>query len=56
MTARTQSAIRIDAEILAIASAVFLGLGVIFVTGFANAAALHDATHDTRHAVVAPCH
>lgn len=29
---------------------------MIFLAGFANANALHGNAHDTRHAVVFPCH
>jgi cobalt transporter subunit CbtB len=36
--------------------AVALGLLVVFAAGFANSAALHNATHDTRHAFGLPCH
>lgn len=36
--------------------ALILGLGVIAVTGHVQAAALHDAAHDVRHATGFPCH
>lgn len=36
--------------------AVILGLGLITVTGHVQAAALHDAAHDVRHATGFPCH
>ena len=42
-----------------LASAFFeliLGVGVIAVTGHVQAAALHDAAHDVRHATGFPCH
>lgn len=32
------------------------GLAVVFLTGFAHSATLHDAAHDTRHAMAFPCH
>mgnify|MGYP002626471469 CR=1 FL=1 len=32
------------------------GLGLVFVTGFANSATVHNAAHDTRHALAFPCH
>ena len=41
---------------LAAVTAVLLGLAVVWAAGFANASALHDATHDTRHAFGLPCH
>jgi cobalt transporter subunit CbtB len=33
-----------------------LGLGIIAVTGHVQAATLHDAAHDVRHATGFPCH
>ena len=42
-----------------IATAIFagvFGVGLLYVTAFANADVLHNAAHDTRHAIVAPCH
>lgn len=33
-----------------------LGLSLIWVAGFANADALHNAAHDSRHSLVLPCH
>ena len=33
-----------------------LGLAVITLTGHVQAAALHDAAHDVRHATGFPCH
>jgi cobalt transporter subunit CbtB len=36
--------------------ALALGLLVIFGAGFVSPAAIHNATHDTRHAFGLPCH
>ncbi len=47
---------RLDADTLSIAFAALLGLGLVFVAGFAEATALHDAAHDQRHAIAFPCH
>ncbi len=33
-----------------------LGLAVIILAGHVQAAALHDAAHDVRHATGFPCH
>ena len=33
-----------------------LGALLLFVAGFAGAAALHDAAHDSRHSFTFPCH
>ena len=37
-------------------AALLLGLAVFAVAGFAGPAALHSATHDTRHSLGLPCH
>ena len=39
-----------------ILGAALIGLMLIVVTGQVQAAALHDAAHDTRHATGMPCH
>jgi cobalt transporter subunit CbtB len=36
--------------------ALALGALIVFGAGFASPAALHNATHDTRHAFGLPCH
>lgn len=36
--------------------AVTIGLAIVYVTGFASSATLHNAAHDTRHAMAFPCH
>ncbi len=36
--------------------AAILGAVVIFGVGFANISVAHNAAHDTRHAMVFPCH
>ncbi|GLS46169.1 CbtB domain-containing protein [Methylobacterium brachythecii] len=40
----------------AIVVAALLGLGLVFMTGFAPAMALHNAAHDFRHTQNFPCH
>lgn len=40
----------------AIVIAALLGLGLVFITGFAPAMALHNAAHDFRHTQNFPCH
>jgi cobalt transporter subunit CbtB len=37
-------------------AALIIGLALIFTAGFAWPSALHNATHDTRHALGLPCH
>lgn len=56
MTTLTAARARLDADVLSIAFAALLGLGLIFTAGFANATAVHDAAHDQRHAIAFPCH
>jgi cobalt transporter subunit CbtB len=36
--------------------AVIFGLFLFLAAGFAGPMALHNATHDTRHALGLPCH
>lgn len=36
--------------------AFLVGAALVFVTGFAHVDALHNAAHDTRHALSFPCH
>ena len=48
--------LRLDAEVLGLACAATLGLGLLFVAGFADAGGLHDTAHDQRHALAFPCH
>jgi cobalt transporter subunit CbtB len=38
------------------ALALSLGLGFIFLVGFAPVSAVHNAAHDTRHSAAFPCH
>lgn len=43
-------------KLAAIAGIGLFGLGLIWAAGFANAEALHNAAHDSRHSLVFPCH
>ena len=36
--------------------AAMLGIGLVFLTGFAHTLVLHNGAHDTRHALSFPCH
>ncbi|MEP3055750.1 CbtB-domain containing protein [Ascidiaceihabitans sp.] len=36
--------------------ALVLGAGILVLAGHVQAAALHDAAHDVRHATGFPCH
>lgn len=37
-------------------TAAFLGLTFVFIAGFAQVDAIHNAAHDTRHSIGFPCH
>ncbi len=48
----------ISSRVTAAAIALTLGLTIVFGVGFVQGAndVMHNATHDTRHAMVFPCH
>ena len=56
MTTITKTAESARTSVLAIIGAAVLGLGIVTITGHAQANALHDAAHDVRHATGFPCH
>ncbi len=45
-----------SARIAPAIAALFFGLALFLTTGFAWPSAIHNATHDTRHALGLPCH
>lgn len=55
LSALTLQAKKVEAAKAAIVAFV-IGLGLIFAVGFAPMESLHDATHDSRHALSFPCH
>jgi cobalt transporter subunit CbtB len=36
--------------------AFLIGIALVFLVGFAHPAVLHNAAHDSRHALAFPCH
>jgi len=44
------------AQVMAAVAAGLLGLVLVWGVGFAGPAAVHNAAHDSRHALVFPCH
>jgi cobalt transporter subunit CbtB len=56
MTTLTQTNSRVDGNLAGIFLTAFAGLALVFLAGFAHASALHDAAHDSRHAIAFPCH
>jgi len=53
---RQDTAVTGAAAIAPAAGAALLGLAILFVVGFAQPAAIHDAAHDGRHTLAFPCH
>lgn len=43
-------------KLVAIVCVGLFGLGLVWAAGFANAEALHNAAHDSRHSLAFPCH
>lgn len=56
MHTATKTLAKSDSGLLTLAFVAFLGAAVVFVTGFAHSATLHDAAHDTRHGTGFACH
>ena len=52
----TTTGTTVETGILPIVSALVIGLGILYFTGFAQAAQVHDAAHDARHTLAFPCH
>lgn len=46
----------VQSDALGIVFAALMGLGIVFLAGHAQSAALHDAAHDIRHGTGFPCH
>jgi cobalt transporter subunit CbtB len=46
----------IASQQLAAVAAITLGIFIVIGAGFVQAHALHEGTHDTRHAFGLPCH
>ena len=45
-----------SARLTTAAVAGILGLMLLYAVAFAHSDILHNAAHDVRHAIVAPCH
>lgn len=59
MTTQTQSLSGSKSGLSTLGAALMvaaMGLGLMIVTGHVQAATLHDAAHDVRHATGFPCH
>ena len=53
---RTAVATAAQSRLAAGALALVLGTFLLYGVGFAGASVLHNAAHDTRHALTFPCH
>lgn len=56
MTTIALSNSAVSARLLPVLTAGLMGAALLFVGTISQASVLHNAAHDTRHAVVAPCH
>jgi cobalt transporter subunit CbtB len=56
LISRIQSGVVPWAQVVAVSSAVLLGVFLIFGAGFAGSEVLHNAAHDVRHGMAFPCH
>ncbi|MDQ7079546.1 MAG: CbtB domain-containing protein [Paracoccaceae bacterium] len=52
----TQAQTASNTDLLTIALVAFMGLGLVFITGFAHVPVLHDSAHDVRHSIGFACH
>lgn len=46
----------LDSRVAAGVSMILLGTALVLSVGFTQLAAVHNVTHDTRHATGFPCH
>ena len=56
MTTKTATTATAGTSLATIVFVALIGATLLFAAGFANPAVMHDAAHDTRHAVGFPCH
>ncbi|WP_454659164.1 CbtB domain-containing protein [Bosea beijingensis] len=55
-TAASSSTATLASKAIQISLAAMLGVVVIGTVGFSHISAVHNATHDVRHATAFPCH
>ncbi len=56
MMTKATAITRVDTRLAGIAAVFLAGASLLFLSGYAQATVLHDAAHDTRHAMAFPCH
>jgi cobalt transporter subunit CbtB len=54
-SARTRVVVLNETRRAALVALIF-GVALVYTVGFANSQTVHDAAHDTRHALSFPCH
>lgn len=54
--AQAQTLPRAETGLAGISVALLAGVALLAIAGYAQAAVVHDAAHDQRHAVAFPCH
>lgn len=55
-TSATLSSSPVSTRLATAVGALLIGLFLFVAAGFAGPTVLHNATHDTRHALGLPCH
>jgi cobalt transporter subunit CbtB len=55
-TAPSSRPLALSQAVAPVTAAILLGVFVLFGVGFAGAATIHNAAHDSRHAFAFPCH
>ena len=53
---QTQTLPRAETGLAGIGLAMIAGVFLLAIAGYAQAAVVHDAAHDQRHAIAFPCH
>ncbi len=56
MNAMTNTAAKSTSGMMSIVIVALIGATLVFMSGLAQSATLHDAAHDVRHATGFPCH
>ena len=55
-SATIPSSLGVTTRVVSALGAILFGFGLFVATGFASPSTIHNATHDTRHALGLPCH
>lgn len=52
----TTAGLSVSQRVTTAVFAAAFGAFLVYSTGFSHSEVLHNAAHDTRHAITAPCH